>query len=387
MNALVSKTFHPRRRADRLILLAVTLGMLGVETLVEFGLRAGGSALGWAAALHLGALIGLVFWIRARRRQHVDIRMHVLLALMGATLGVIGVLGVLWCLLFVFLMAKNSKTFESWYRELVRDPRTAPLQRLLDDIASGREETACTTQIVNYHAVLAHGSHEERQGVMSHVARHFQPSFMPLIEEALRHRDASLRVQAATAIEKLQAAFTRSWLKLQASAQRHSQDFETHLRLAAHLDAYADSRLLEPAREAQLRERAVKAFRHCLALQPGNAEARRGLIQALVKTGLTAEAIVQLSEIPQHERTAEEWTCYASCLFDLGRYADLRELANVMSDHSAEMSQELRSALALWTTAAAPPIKPRQQLAPRACVPEQAQSVEKRSGRATALQP
>lgn len=344
---------HPKRRRDRLLLLLVVMAAVGLETLVaallwQDDLRSIALGLG----MHIAFLTLLGLWIRWRRRQHLDTRVHLLLALTCAGLGIIGAAGTLIALAVIAVATRRAQPFEVWYSELAPKHDPNDLAHLLHDIESGRENATYVTQIEEFSTVLAHGAYREKQAVLSLISRNYRPEFAFLLREALGSADASLRVQAATAIEKVEAGFTRAWVRLQAASVARSQDYNTQLRLALHLDQYADSGLLEPPRDQQVRERALQAFKRCAALRPDDPQARLGLTRSLLRCGQHAQAIDGLRAVAAAQRTAEEWWCLAEALFQMRAYEEMRRVAReAMAVLGNGAPQELRAALCLWVDA------------------------------------
>lgn len=307
----------------------------------------------WALGLgaHIGFLSLLGVWVHRRRRKHLDIRVHFLLALTCAGLGVIGAVGTLIAMAVVAVATRHAQPFENWYQQLAPKHDPNDLAHLLQDLESGRENAAYVTLIEEFSATLAYGAYREKQAVLSLISRHYRPEFAVLLREALRNGDASLRVQAATAIEKVEAAFTRAWVRLQAASVARSHDFSAQLRLASHLEQYADSGLLESPRDQQVRERALQAFKRCVALRPDEPDARLGLARAQLRCGQPAQAIEGLRGLAPEQRTAEEWWCLAEALFQSRAFDELRELARealeVLGDNA---SPQMRAVIKLWLT-------------------------------------
>lgn len=349
VNAALSH--HPRRRRDRLVLLLVVVIAIAVEAYVASLLWQDDFASLWLGlGTHVVFLALLGGWVRWRRRQHLDIRVHFLLALTCAGLGILGAVGTLVAMAVIAVATRYAQPFENWYQQLAPKHDPSDLVHLLQDIESGRENAAYVTQIEEFSTVLAHGAYREKQAVLSLISRHYRPEFAALLREALRSADASLRVQAATAIEKVEAAYSRAWVRLQAASVARSQDYNAQLRLAKHLDQYAQSGLLEPPRDQQVRERALQAFKRCAALRPEHPEARLGLARAQLRCGQPLQAIEGLRAIAPSQRTAEEWWCLAEALFQIRAFDEVRALAHealASLDHQAT-SPEIRAVLSLW---------------------------------------
>lgn len=353
MNA--ARSYHPKRRRDRLLLLAVVVVAIAIEAGVAvLLLRENALFIALGLVLHTAFLTMLGLWVRQRRRDHVDTRVHFLLALSCAGLGVVGAAGTLLAMVAIAVARRHAEPFEVWYQQLVPKHDPNDLAQLLLDIESARENASYVTHIEEFATVLAHGAYREKQAVLSLVSRHYRPEFAFLLREALRSSDASLRVQAATAIEKVEAAFTRAWVRLQAASIARSQDYHTQQRLASHLDKYAESGLLESPRDQQVRERALQAFERCVGLRPDEPEARLGLARSLVRCGQQARAVEYLRAVASSRRTAEEWWCLADALFQLRAYGEVRVVAQeALTTLGENMPVELRAALSLW--AATPP--------------------------------
>lgn len=321
-------------------------------------------ALGWlptsyglagAFAAHVGVVAALAFWVRSRARRGLDLR---LAGLLLVTTPVLGPLGPACTLLTTALHAvfhRYATGFQEWYLSLFPENQIEPAQELYELIVSGRE-TSHLAAAESFTDVMSIGSPQQKQAVIALVARHFRPAFTPALKAGLADSDPSVRVQAATATARVEHEFNERWLALEEDARANPQDASAGLALARHLDDYAFCGLLDTNREQEIREKAREGYRRCLELAPDDDEARHDFGRLLLRCGLVKEAAGTLEPLVERTDDRRVLFWYAECLFRLRRYADLRTLASRRADlmnDGAEMSDTLRSVMALWSAALA----------------------------------
>ncbi|MBP2229633.1 hypothetical protein J2847_002932 [Azospirillum agricola] len=317
-------------------------------------------ALPAALLLHLAVCGGLAVWVRSRLRRGLDLRLAGLMLVTTPVLGPLGPLFTLAAAALHALFRRYATGFQDWYLSLFPESEVEPARELYELIVSGRE-TSHLAAGESFTDVMSVGSPQQKQAVIALVARHFRPAFTPALKAGLADADPSVRVQAATATARVEHEFNERWLALDHAARSHPDDAGTVAALARHLDDYAFCGLLDANREAEIREKALAGYRHGLGLAADDDDLRHDLGRLLLRCGLPAEAAERLE--PLAGRTADPrilfW--YAESLFRLGRYADLRALAERRADllgEAAALPDSLRDVFALWRTGRPAAVQP-----------------------------
>jgi lipopolysaccharide biosynthesis regulator YciM len=179
------------------------------------------------------------------------------------------------------------------------------------------------------------------------VVTRFQPAFSPVLRMALRDENSAIRVQAASAMTKVENRFFERTFDLVKKAERNPGDPAAQLALARHYDSYAFAGILD-----ENRENAVRAYRNCLALQPGDLDVQIELARLLVRKGDYSEAVEWLDSLLRRGGLSSHVAAwYMECLFRLARHEDLRVFCRT---HGADLIErgnltpELIDVLHLW---------------------------------------
>jgi tetratricopeptide (TPR) repeat protein len=205
--------------------------------------------------------------------------------------------------------------------------------------------------------VLTRGSESRRQAVVALVARHFRPPLAPVLRRALDDPSNAVRVQAATALARIESTFLRSALDLAAAHSAAPGDVSLYLAQARLNDEHAHTGLLDAVREAESRGRALQWYERYLEAVPGDNEARTAMARLLIRQRRYEDAsrvLEQLAEGSSPPGDVLAWRLEAA--FHLGQWDRVRLWArqwNGRCQDDAEIPIEMRQAVALWAGGAA----------------------------------
>ena len=207
--------------------------------------------------------------------------------------------------------------------------------------------------------MLEFGSLHQKQALITLINQAFQPAFGPILKRALSDDNNAVRVQAATAMNRIENDIHRKTVDLTGRLERNPADPAGLLALARHYDSYLYSRILDVRREAEVREKALDAWNRYLAVRPDDAQARIAANRLMLRSGLCSEAASSLKELMDSgTMTARVRFWYMECLYRLGRYEELRACASAAVGPADEtegdtLSAEARGALEFWAGKAA----------------------------------
>ncbi len=273
---------------------------------------------------HLAAVLFAFAWAYAFRRGGQMNRFAVLLAVVAGALGIVGTIGLIVIVPLQVFLRRSSTPFADWYQLLFPDEVEDSGDTLYRQIASGRAELQAASSIDNFIDVMRAGSIEQKRAVITILVRQFRPEFAPTLKLALQDPNPAIRVQAATASAEIENDFLDASIALGEAVQAAPWDFDAHLALARHYDAYAFCGLLDPQRERDMRGRALAAYQTAQKLRPDHQATRTAISRLLVRERRFAEAVDWLGErldSGKVNRALVAW--YVECLFHLRRYADL----------------------------------------------------------------
>ncbi|MEQ8663925.1 MAG: hypothetical protein RLW62_24155, partial [Gammaproteobacteria bacterium] len=194
----------------------------------------------------LGALLASGTLRETEARRHLTARgiFAVYLLVATAAFGAVGAAATAVAFLLYRRHARNSRTFEEWYRELFPERGRRIYERIYDELMLTRRQRESRSEVIPFADVINYGSREQKQLAISMMSRHFEPVFAPVLKRALDDPDNSVRIQAATAITSLEGRFSDRSMELEGRIGRDPSP--RHLiELARHLDRYAFSGLLD----------------------------------------------------------------------------------------------------------------------------------------------
>ena len=304
----------------------------------------------WAILIHL-SVVGLLAaqaWILKRMDR--PLRKTALLTISTAVLGPLGVAGSVGCAVLHWKFQRHSTTFNDWYFSLFPEKEWNATRHLLEKIKDGRENTAKLEAIQSLSNVLSCGDHTQKQRVIALLARDFRPEFAPVLKAALV--DSDTRVQAATAVSKIEHAITEQWFVLRKKVDQAVDDFAANFALARHLDRYAYLGLWDDEQTQDIQELALNSYRRCLELKPGDEAVLNALGRMLVRRGEIEEAVKLLEPVIDNKASSSLLYWYSECLFRLGHFDQLRRLSTTRKmslAHNEKLPEKLKDVMEFWT--------------------------------------
>ena len=302
--------------------------------------------------IHL-ALVGITAIIAyGQYKKGMDARHLSILAIISATTGVFGTVGALVGFIGSGLFSGRAKHFNDWYESIFPTDNLSEPQIIYDRIVEGFDENPHTYSVSPFLDVMHLGSENQKRRALAKMTSRFNSRFSEAFRAALRDPSNTIRVQAATAISKVEKDFTRKLERIElARAQQPSNALLT-LALAKFYDDYAFTGVLDVERERTNRERAISTYKSYLQQDPNSSEAWIAVGRLLFRNQQWEEAAEWFRNAMDrgwHVKTMMMW--YFECLFRLGRYRDLRRALleygkGVITQD--DMPAHVREAVSLW---------------------------------------
>jgi len=298
----------------------------------------------------------VVFWLtlRFRRSQRMeqDLRIPLLLLATTAVMGPFGPAGVLLSQGLRPWYDRSAMAFEKWYATLFPEEVSKFDARLYRRILAGEHNLDEISGLVPFIDILSFGDRKQKQAAVTLITNNFQPSFAPALRMALNIADSAIRVQAATAIARIENRFLEMALDLKRKVDAQPDSPGLLHDLARHYDTYAFAGILDEKREMENRELAVEHYRGYLKLKPDDPVARAELGRLLVRRREFAEAAATLEHfIERGEMSPQVSLWYMESLYHLHRFADLRAFVEKNSSAAfdrQEMPVEVGETFQLW---------------------------------------
>lgn len=296
------------------------------------------------------ALTALVAWAHFKLGK--DGRYMAMLTLACIPTGPFAAGGTIVGILLYLLFRLGSIHFSDWFQTMF--PYTPPIlpEAIHEDIITGRDESSRLYSVVPFMDVLTVGSEAQKSQALAKMTLQFHPSFAPAFRKALHDRSNMIRVQAATAIAKIENQFLERLMDITRVHQEWPDDEDVLLALAEHYDNYAFTGILDPEREYNNRQKALEHYLEYLKYCEDNIDVRSRVGRLLVRKKRPEEAAVWLRECIELEYYDDAlllW--YYESLYQAGKFAELREqiVEHPLGEETLEnLSEPLREALALW---------------------------------------
>jgi hypothetical protein len=332
----------------------VAVAALAVDLAVLLAATIDGWPLPVPPAVHLLVVAALAAWTYSSRTCRADLRLPLLLTVMTAFLGPFGAGGVLLMMVLVRVYGRATESFEVWYSALFPDQIDSP-NELWQSILLSNTPDSGRVGVTPFSDILFFGSLAQKQELISLISKQFRPAVAPVLRLAIDDTNNGIRVQAASAITKIEDGFLPRTMELSAAVQEHPTDARLLLKLAQLHDEYVSAGLLDAEREQESRRQALAAYADYLALRPDDIDARVSAGRLLVAGGRYEDAVEWLERaLAQSADSVPLRLLYMEALFHLNRLSDLRRVATSSQDACGgdAVSLEAHETVKLWAGAA-----------------------------------
>lgn len=347
------KKIRPERD---LFLVLVLLVVLVVESFGMLSLFEGNAGL--TAILHVLSFVILLGVAVLKKLRERDDRFAWVAMLALPVLGPLAPLGVLFSLFWHYISKEKSLSFRQW-RDSIFPPEFKTLAQVVyERIAFGREQAGEDYNVTYLMDILKMGGTEKKREAIYKILRHYEAGLAPLLRLALEDSNNMIRVQAATAITKLKNTYFLQSVKLERLRKTWPDKNGFVLELARHYDNYAFTGLLDASQERESRLMAMKYYYLYLDSEPEDGqhvpEVRQLLARLLFRMNNVEDACKHFERIRESgHATPEVNLWYGECLYRLGRYTVLRQLAEETITTPAitddlKYTSNIRGTMMLW---------------------------------------
>jgi tetratricopeptide (TPR) repeat protein len=305
--------------------------------------------------LILVGVAGLLVYLLAK--AGLDTRLAMLMFITTAATSVMGAVGTLLCAIRSAFYVRYRHDFEEWYQSIFPRGTNSIPEQIVEDLEYGHDENPTHYSVIPFLDVFEVGNEVQKREALSRMAANFHPRFASAFKQALVDENASIRVQAATAITKIENGFHDKLLRIINVHRDFPKNPVVKKGLAEHYDNYAFTGLLDDERERVNREKAREKYLEYLQLRPDDIDVRLKVGRLLIR----AERYEQAAEWFKHAldegyATDSLKLWYMECLFKTGRFDELRTAASTFRIDAAnykEAQPEMLESLHLWSQAGA----------------------------------
>ncbi len=281
-----------------------------------------------ALLVHFVIVLVSAVVIRAIILTGADSRFLMVLLVSSAALSIFGTLGTVLCTLLYLWHSRRSLPFSEWFESMFPSRILSAPEQVNDDILIGRDEAPKAYTVLPFLDIMTVGSDAQKREALSKMTMRFHPRFAPAFKKALQDESNMIRVQAATAITKIENAFLTRLMKLTELYQRFPRDPVVVLAIAQHCDDYAFTGVLDAERERDNREKALYYYNEYIKLSPRDENAHIAIGRLYVRDGDAARAADWLRDcVAQGFRSDTLMGWYVEALYAAKRYTELRNVA------------------------------------------------------------
>ncbi len=288
----------------------------------------------------------------AQYRSGMDAQHLALLAIVSSLTGIFGAVGALFGFIFNVIFRARSHHFSEWYETIFPTDPISPPQVIYDSITEGLDENPSPYSVMPFADVLRLGSENQKRRALAKMTSRFSPRFAEAFKSALADNNNTIRVQAATAIAKVEREFTRKLLRIEQARAMQPNNPALTLALAKFYDDYAFTGVLDHEIEKVNRDRAIASYKTYLQQDPNSQEAWIAVGRLLYRNKQWAEAADWFrAALDRGWKMPTMLLWYFESLFRLGQHRDLRrailEFGRGITAQE-DLPRDVRDAVTLW---------------------------------------
>ena len=222
--------------------------------------------------------------------------------------------------------ARRATPFEQWYAALFPKITATRTQTVYERVVLRDGGPPKRGTVAPFLDIMALGTVRQKQVVIGMAADEVHPKFAAALRGALNDSEAASRVQAATAVARIESRFLERSLILEAAHAASPEDADVTFALARHHEACAESGLLDDGRARTELVNALAYYEHVAKVRPDDHIVAEAVARLLLRLGRPEAALPRLRPfITRPGVSPETQAGYFACLFRLGRFAQLRE--------------------------------------------------------------
>jgi pentatricopeptide repeat protein len=340
-------------RVGQALLFSIILTI--VHGIVLYVLMSGMMAPAIPLLIHVIISAVLILWTWAQYKAGLDVPFMALLALTSAVAGVFGAAGTLLCIFLYGIFVLQNTVFSEWFNLIFPTDPTSDPEETYMQIISGRDENPVFYDVLPFLDVMELGSTDQKHRALSKMTMNFHPKLAPAFMRALKDENNAIRVQAATAVAKIESDFMKTLARIEDARALRPNDEKLKLATARFYDDYAWTGLLDDEREMLNQKKAISTYKSFLQHEPGNEDATAAVGRLLFRGKQWDEAAKWFEQMIHRGVYAPGYVLwYLECLWNLGDYGRLRQVARQYSGDIREnetIPREVRDAVALWAAA------------------------------------
>ncbi len=305
--------------------------------------------------IHIILVVISAFLVGVMSRAGLDTRFARLAFITTAVMSIVGAVGTLFSLVQSIFYLRFRTGFDEWYQAIFPQSTLSGSEKIAEEIEVGRDESPIDYTVMSFMDVMEIGSEQQKRDALSKMTASFNPVFSKSFKRALADDSSAIRVQAATAITRIENKFHGRLLKIENLYREHPNNAVILKALADHYDSYAYTGLLDEGREMVNREKAYSHFMEYLNLRPEDPSVRPKIGRLLIRMKRHEEAAKWFKRCLDEgygSDTIKMW--YIESLYHIGDFDGLRKAASgyqVDLTTYQETQPEIADSIYLWAQA------------------------------------
>lgn len=302
--------------------------------------------------LHLGISAIVAGIAYTQYRAGLDVQHLALLAIVTSVAGVFGAFGALVGYISTLFLSSRAQHFRDWYEAIFPTDLPSEPQNIYDSIKEGLDENPSNYSVMPFIDVMRLGSENQKRRALAKMTSRFSPRFAGAFKAALSDSNNTIRVQAATAIAKIEREFANKLERIEAARAKDPNNKLLTLALAKFYDDYAFTGVLDIELEKLNRARAISTYKSYLQQDPNSSEAWIAIGRLLYRNKQWAEAVDWFrNALDRGWKTNSMVLWYFECLFRLNLHRDLRRAIleygrGIVGQE--DLPSDVRNAVSLW---------------------------------------
>lgn len=285
-------------------------------------------------------------------RAGMDVQNLAILAIVSSMTGIFGSIGALVGFMGTIIFKSRAQHFKEWYESIFPTDTVSDSVHIYDSITEGLDENPRTYGVMPFVDVMRLGSENQKRRALAKMTSRFSPKFSQAFRVALADNSNTIRVQAATAVAKVERDFMTKLERIELARMKDPKNPNLNMALAKFYDDYAFTGVLDPELEKLNRERAINTYKAYLQQDPNSADAWIAIGRLLYRNKQWQEAADWFrSAMDRGWKVNNMILWYFECLFRLGQFRELRRAVleygrGIMGQE--ELPRDVRDAVSLW---------------------------------------
>lgn len=285
-------------------------------------------------------------------KKGLDVHHLTIMTIVASTAGLFGTIGALFGYVVTIIFRRRSQDFISWYESIFPTDLPTEPEVIYDRIIEGIDENPSAYAVMPFTDVMRLGSENQKRRALAKMTSRFSPRFSAAFKLALSDHSNAIRVQAATAVAKIERDFAAKLERIESARTKDPKNPLLTMALAKFYDDYAFTGVLDLELEKLNRERAIQTYKTYLQYDPNSAEAWLSIGRLLYRNKDwegAAEWFRHALDRGWQSETMILW--YFEALFRLGQFRELRRALLEYGRglvNKEELPANVRGAVSLW---------------------------------------